>query len=63
MKILIIQLMVNGFIAASFYALCGVSWGVIYRTTHIFHFSHHLVFAVSAYTAVLIANQPHMSYF
>jgi len=63
MKILIIQLLVNGFIAASFYALCGVSWGVIYRTTHIFHFSHHLVFAVAGYVAVMIISQAHLPYF
>ncbi|MCX5910073.1 MAG: branched-chain amino acid ABC transporter permease [Deltaproteobacteria bacterium] len=63
MKVLIIQLFVNGFITASFYALCGVSWGVIYRTTHIFHFSHHLVFAVAGYAAVMIASQAHLPYF
>jgi branched-chain amino acid transport system permease protein len=63
MKILIIQLMLNGFIAASFYALCGVSWGVIYRTTRIFHFAHHLVFAVAGYTAFMIASQAHLPYF
>ena len=30
MRILIIQLFVNGLITASFYALAGVTWGVIY---------------------------------
>jgi branched-chain amino acid transport system permease protein len=63
MRVLIIQLFVNGLITASFYALAGVTWGVIYRTTHIFHFAHHLVFAVAAYAAVLIAEQAHLHYF
>ncbi len=61
MKVLVIQLLVNGLIAASFYALAGVSWGVIYRTTHIFHFSHHFVFSVAGYAAIMItvANVPY----
>jgi branched-chain amino acid transport system permease protein len=63
MKALIIQLFVNGFITASFYALAGVTWGVIYRTTHIFHFAHHLVFAVAGYAAVMITAQGHLPYF
>ena len=63
MKVLIIQLFVNGLITASFYALAGVTWGVIYRTTHIFHFAHHLVFAVAGYAAVMIPEQAHLPYF
>ncbi len=63
MRVLIIQLFVNGFITASFYALAGVTWGVIYRTTHIFHFAHHLVFAVAGYAAVMITGQSQLNYF
>ncbi len=63
MRVLIIQLMVNGLITASFYALAGVTWGIIYRTTHIFHFSHHLVFSVAGYAAILITAQAHVPYF
>ena len=63
MRILIIQLFVNGLITASFYALAGVTWGVIYRTTHIFHFSHHLVFSVAGYAAVLVTTEAHLPYF
>lgn len=63
MKVLIIQLFVNGIITASFYALAGVTWGVIYRTTHIFHFAHHLVFAVAGYAAVIITAEAHLPYF
>jgi branched-chain amino acid transport system permease protein len=63
MRVLIIQLFVNGLITASFYALAGVTWGVIYRTTHIFHFSHHLVFSVAGYAAVMITAQAQLPYF
>ena len=53
MKILFWQLLVNGIITGSLYAVAGVSWGIIYRTTRIFHFSHQLVFAVAGYVAAL----------
>jgi branched-chain amino acid transport system permease protein len=63
MKVLIIQLFVNGLIAASFYALCGVTWGIIYRTTHIFHFSHHFVFSVAGYAAIVMTAHAGLGYF
>ena len=53
MSNLIAQLLVNGLVSASLYALAGVSWGIIYRTTRIFHFSHSLVFSVAGYAAAL----------
>jgi branched-chain amino acid transport system permease protein len=62
MKVLIIQLLVNGS-SPQLYALAGVTWGVIYRTTHIFHFAHHLVFAVAGYAAVMIPEQARLPYF
>ncbi len=57
MDILIAQLLVNGIITGSFFALCGVTWGIIYRTAKTFHFSHHLVFTVAGYGAVLLVGQ------
>lgn len=51
------QLLVQGLITASFYALAAVTWGIIYRTTLTFHFAHQLVFTVAGYTAVLIAGE------
>ena len=59
MYVLISQLLANAIVTASLYALYGVSWGIIYRTTRIFHFSHHLVFAVAGYTAALVTTQLH----
>ena len=44
------QLLVQGLITASFYALAGVTWGIIYRTTLTFHFSHQLVFTIAGYS-------------
>jgi branched-chain amino acid transport system permease protein len=54
MQLLLPQLLIQGIITGSFYAIAGMSWGIIYRTTRIFHFSHHLVFTVSGYTAALL---------
>jgi branched-chain amino acid transport system permease protein len=51
--------MAQGIIAASFYALAGVSWGIIYRTTLTFHFSHLLVFAVAGYAAAIVGSEVH----
>lgn len=47
------QLFVSGLIVGSRYALLGVSFGIIYSTTRIFHFAHAVVYAVSAYVAVV----------
>jgi branched-chain amino acid transport system permease protein len=62
MYVLISQLLVNGIVTASLYALYGVSWGIIYRTTKIFHFSHHLVFATAGYTAALVTEELGLHY-
>ncbi len=60
---LLAQLLVGGIVTGSFYALAAVSWGVIYRTTHIFHFSHHLVFAIGGYTAALLTTEVGLPWF
>ena len=57
MYVLIAQLLLNGIVTASLYALYAVSWGIIYRTTRIFHFSHHLVFTFAGYAAALVTTQ------
>jgi branched-chain amino acid transport system permease protein len=62
MYILASQLLVNGIVTASLYALYGVSWGIIYRTTRIFHFSHHFVFTLAGYMAALATTQAHLHY-
>ena len=47
------QLLVSGIVVGSTYALIGVSFGVIYSTTRIFHFAHAVVYTLAAYMAVV----------
>jgi branched-chain amino acid transport system permease protein len=57
MEVLLSQLLVNGIATASLFALAGVSWGIIYKTTRTFHYSHQLVFSVAGYAAALVIAQ------
>ena len=50
------QLATNGLISGSLYALLGVSWGLIFATTKIFHFAHALTLTVAVYAAVLVVG-------
>jgi branched-chain amino acid transport system permease protein len=50
------QLAANGLVSGSLYALLGVSWGLIFATTKIFHFSHALTLTLAVYAAVLVAG-------
>jgi len=45
------QLILNGIIAGSIYALIAFGFTAIYRTVKFFHFAHGVVFAVGAYFA------------
>lgn len=53
---LLAQLTVSGVVVGSTYALLGVSFGIIYATTKIFHLAHAVAYAVAAYGAVWAAN-------
>lgn len=46
---LFLQLLVNGLINGSHYALLGVGFGLIFATTKIVHFAYGPIFTVSAY--------------
>jgi branched-chain amino acid transport system permease protein len=46
-----LQILVYGLLAASVYAPVALSWGIIYRVSGFFHFTHAAVFTVGAYTA------------
>jgi len=48
---MIAQVLLNGIIAGSQYALMGVGFALVYRVTHVFHFAHGAVFAAGAYGA------------
>jgi len=51
---LFLQLLVNGIIAGSVYALIGLGFGIIYSTTRTFHFAHGAVYSISGYMAYQI---------
>jgi branched-chain amino acid transport system permease protein len=49
---LLAQLTVSGVVTGSTYALLGVSFGIIYATTKIFHLAHAVAYASAAYAAI-----------
>ncbi len=59
---LLAQLTVSGIVVGSTYALLGVSFGVIYATTKIFHLAHAVAYAGAAYAAVWSANHLGLSF-
>ena len=56
---LLAQLTVSGLVLGSFYALLGVSFGLVYQTSKIFHLANAIPFAVAGYGAVWSARQLH----
>jgi branched-chain amino acid transport system permease protein len=52
---LVWQLLLNGIVAASTYALVGFGFGLIYKVTRFFHFAHGIVFASGPYFAFLFS--------
>jgi branched-chain amino acid transport system permease protein len=48
------QLLINGLIAGSLYALVGVGFSLIFRILKFFHFTHGLSYALGAYIAYVI---------
>jgi branched-chain amino acid transport system permease protein len=48
---LFLQLMANGIIAGSVYALLGLGFGIIYSATRTFHFAHGAVYSMAGYLA------------
>lgn len=45
------QLLINGIIAGSIYALIALGFAVIYKTVRFFHFAHGVVYTAGAYFA------------
>ena len=52
---LLAQLVVNGIIAGSIYALIALGFSIIYRTVKFFHFAHGVVYTAGAYLAYTFA--------
>ncbi|MBI4244541.1 MAG: hypothetical protein HY606_10665 [Planctomycetes bacterium] len=61
------QLIINGIIAGSIYALMALGFTVIYRTVKFFHFAHGVVYTVGAYLAwtlvISLGINPILSFF
>lgn len=55
------QLITNGIIAGSIYALIALSFAVIYRTVKFFHFAHGVVYAAGAYFAYTLVKHLHFN--
>lgn len=53
------QLILNGIIAGSIYALIALSFTVIYRTVKFFHFAHGVVYTAGAYCAYALMTFLH----
>lgn len=51
---LALQLLLNGIIIGSMFALGGVSWGIIYNTTSTFHYAACFIFSAAGYAAILV---------
>ncbi|TET15168.1 MAG: hypothetical protein E3J82_01155 [Candidatus Thorarchaeota archaeon] len=58
---LIEQLILNGVIAGSIYALIGLGFSVIYRTVKFFHFAHGIVYTAGAYIAYSLVTSLHVN--
>ena len=56
---LLAQLIVSGVVLGSFYALLGVSFGLIYQTSKIFHLANAIPFAAAGFGAVWAAGTLH----
>lgn len=60
------QLLLNGIIAGSIYALIAIGFTVIYRTVKFFHLAHGVVYTAAAYLAYtflnLLTHQPTNSF-
>ncbi|MQA84477.1 MAG: hypothetical protein GEV03_07605 [Streptosporangiales bacterium] len=51
------QLVLDGLLTGSFYAMLAVSFGLIFATTRTFHFAHALTLTAGAYAAVVVGER------
>jgi branched-chain amino acid transport system permease protein len=61
------QIIINGIIAGSIYALVAIGFTVIYKTVRFFHFAHGVVYTAGAYFAftvsITLGFNPILSFF
>ena len=64
---LVEQLILNGIIAGSIYALVALGFAVIYGTVKFFHFAHGVVYTAGVYAAysfsISLSINPILSFF
>jgi branched-chain amino acid transport system permease protein len=64
---MIIQVLLNGILAGSIYALIALGFTVIYKTVKFFHLAHGVVYTAGAYFAyslsVSLGINPILSFF
>lgn len=51
------QILFNGIIAGSIYALIAIGFAVIYKTVRFFHLAHGVVYTTGAYLAYTLVIQ------
>ena len=56
------QLIINGIIAGSIYALIAIGFTTIYRTVKFFHFAHGVVYTAGAYFAYTLIISLHLNF-
>jgi len=59
---MVVQLIFNGIIAGSIYALIAIGFTVIYRTVKFFHFAHGVVYTAGAYFAYTLIISLHLNF-
>ena len=59
---MISQLLTNGIIAGSIYALVALGFTLIYRTVKFFHFAHGVVYTAGAYFAYTLIISLHLNF-
>ncbi|MEW6054286.1 MAG: hypothetical protein AB1552_10950 [Nitrospirota bacterium] len=61
------QLLLNGIISGSIYALLALGFSIIYKTVRFFHFAHGVVYTAGAYFAyslsISLGINPILSFF
>jgi branched-subunit amino acid ABC-type transport system permease component len=50
---LLLQLLIQGLGSGALYALLGLSFGIIFNTTRVFHFAHGAIFSLGSYVVYL----------
>lgn len=60
---LLAQLTITGIVLGSFYALMGMSFGIVYQTSKIFHLANAIPFAAAGFAAVWSAETFHLPMF